>query len=269
MELVAVSAGGISIYAYGMVMLVAVSLGLLVALGNVRMHGWEPWRVEDMLLWGLPLAFLGGRMAYAAQHWLEFSASPISLFCFWQGGLSLYGSVLAFLFVVLAYSEIHGFDAWRWLDFFMPAIALVACVHGLGLYSLQFAGVLTLPVWEGFHGEFLGEWIGAVCRPLGLRDEEYFSLPAMVHACMQMLIFLGLEFAGIVQRQRRVPWASGCIFLLGACMMAIARLGCGFFSPALGVLDEAAAFDRIFSAGVAVLAGLLFRYRLLRKEAIG
>ena len=116
MELIAVTAGGISVYTYGLINLAAILAGLLAACGNFRLHGQDWKRLEDLLLWGLPLSLLAGRLTYVLCHWNEFSSAPLTTLCFWHGGISYYGVIPALFFTVFAYCQIHGFNPWRWMD---------------------------------------------------------------------------------------------------------------------------------------------------------
>ena len=142
MGLIAVTVGGIPVYAYGLVLLAAALLGLLAAWVNVRAHGGESWRLEELLLYGMPIFLVGGRLAYVFCHWGEFSAAPFSVFCPWPGGISFCGGMLAFFFVVFAYSQIHGLNGWQWMDVLVPAILLAAAVHEAGSVALHWnAGI--------------------------------------------------------------------------------------------------------------------------------
>ena len=266
MGLIAVTLGGIPVYAYGLVVLSAVLPGLLVAWGNVRLHGEEFWRVEDMFLWGVPLSLLGGRIAYVFCHWGEFGAAPLSVFCIWQGGLSFYGGMLTFFFVVFAYSQIHGLDGWRWMDLLTPAFLLAVAVHGIGMFALQM-NVGTPSSADPFGNRLLTEYVAFYFRPLDFQEEEYQRPIALFQAGLQFAVFLAVCFLAFWQRERRFPWPNGCVALLGVGLVALIRFACGSFY--LFGFDELLLPGRILSGGAAFLCLALFAFRVRRRDFYG
>ncbi|MBQ7477732.1 MAG: prolipoprotein diacylglyceryl transferase [Selenomonadaceae bacterium] len=263
MGLVAVTLGGVPLYVYGLVVSGAVLLGILAAWVNVRTYGEEFWRVEELLLWGLPLSLAGGRLAYVFRHWGEFSTAPLSVFCIWQGGFSFLGAGLVGFFVVFAYSQIHGFDGWQWMDILMPAFLLAAAASDLGsLFLLGTGEALSTNLPEG---HFMMEYVGFQFFSLGFREAEYLGKAALYQAGLQFLVFLAVVIIGVWQRQRRLPWAHGCVALLGMGLMAVIQFGCAFWGWFFWQGNIFSA-EHIFFAGMAILCFGVFFCRLRQKE---
>lgn len=259
MEFFAFEAGGIFIYAYGLVLLAAVLSGLVAAWGNTRLQEEEFFRVEELLLWGLPLSIAGGRMVYVLTHWSEYSTSPLSVFCIWQGGISVYGGLAVFFFVLFAYSQIHGFDTWRWLDILAPALVLATAVYEMGILVLQWHGISQL---EGvLRDQPLAEYIDFYFHPMGTVGP--FSV-ALVRTVLQFAVFCVVSMTVLSQRQRQFPWQPGCIALLGIGLAAFTRLLCGVFSPSEDLLSS----EHMFLGGTALFCLGLFAYRSRQRETL-
>lgn len=226
MELIAVTAGGISVYTYGLINLAAILAGLLAACGNFRLHGQDWKRLEDLLLWGLPLSLLAGRLAYVLCHWNEFSSAPLTTLCFWHGGISYYGVIPALFFTVFAYCQIHGFNPWRWMDLLIPAFLLATAVQDLSLSSLQ-TGAGTSSLGGVAAGSAWMEYIEFQFRPLNVQEMGHFHSVMLRGAQAEALVFLLISFISFWQSRHRTPWKDGSVALLGIGLVVFIRFCCG------------------------------------------
>ena len=59
----------------------------------------------DMALWAIPLGIAGARLYYVAFAWDTFAANPVSILYLWQGGLAIYGGIIAGIIVIWAVSR--------------------------------------------------------------------------------------------------------------------------------------------------------------------
>ncbi len=259
MEFFALEVGGIFLYAYGLILLAAALSGIFAAWGNARLQGEEFYRVEEMLLWGLPLSIVGGRAVYVLFHWSEYGMAPLSVLCIWQGGISPWGGLAVFFFTLSAYSQIHGFDVWRWLDILAPSLLLVAAVYEMGILALQWHGI---PQLEGVMREQpLAEYVEFYFQPMWAGEPPS---AAVTRVALQFAVFLSVSLTVLWQRQRRAPWQHGCIALLGIGSLALVRVLCGFFSPSEDVLSS----GRLLFGGTAFLCLGLFAWRSRQGDPI-
>ncbi|MFS8889509.1 prolipoprotein diacylglyceryl transferase, partial [Synechococcus sp. R55.1] len=106
--------GGLGLRWYGLLMAVAVLVGLILtkALAESRHLEKEPGkaseRVELLALWLVISGFLGARLYYVLTHWSEFQDNPLSAFAIWQGGLIIHGGVLAGALALYLYCRTTG-----------------------------------------------------------------------------------------------------------------------------------------------------------------
>lgn len=225
MELIAVTVGGISLYTYGLITLGAILLGLLAACGNFRLHGEDVWRMEDLLIWSLPLSLVIGRLLYVVSNWNEFRFAPHTAFYLWHGGISCYAVIPVVFFTVYAYCQIHGFNAWRWMDLLLPAVLLAISLHDLGA-SLQMGGTMSSSPIGLSDSD--ASYIDFRFHPFDVQGAGDFHTVLLHRAGLEGLAFLLIAALTLWQR-RRLPWKNGSIALLGIGLFFLIRFFFEFF----------------------------------------
>lgn len=259
MGLVVGTVFGLPVYTYGLVVLAAVLLGAGVAWGNVRLHHEPTGPLLDLLLWGLPLALVCGRLGFVLHHLDRYTSHLLDVFCVTQGGLSFYGGMLGFFLAVCAYSLIHGVSAWHWLDLLVPALLIALAVHELGIFGMQLTMGSPFPA-DMPNDHTLAEYIEYRYRPMGFENMLYFFPVALYQAGLQLALFLVIALVAFVDGRLLHRLQPGCLFLLGLGGAATIRLGCGFFylhSDPGSVLP----LGRLLSGGTLLVAAALFVYR--------
>ena len=102
----AIHVGPIAIRWYGVLMAVAMALGLWIAQRDARRRGLDP----ESLLKAAELALLGGlvgaRLYYVLFNLEYYSQFPGKIFAVWEGGLAIHGGVVGGVIV-------GGLYAWR------------------------------------------------------------------------------------------------------------------------------------------------------------
>jgi len=122
--------GGLGLRWYGLLMAVAVLVGLILTkwLAESRHLEKEPGkaseRVELLALWLVVSGFLGARLYYVITHGSEFRDNPLSAFAIWQGGLVIHGGVLAGALALYFYCRATGINGWKYADVLTPGLIL-------------------------------------------------------------------------------------------------------------------------------------------------
>ena len=93
---------GRTFYLYGAVVALGFLLGILYcAHKSERFIGIQSDTLYDFVLWLLPTAILGARAYYVIFQWDQYKSDPLSIFKLWEGGLAIYGGILAGLVLVI------------------------------------------------------------------------------------------------------------------------------------------------------------------------
>jgi phosphatidylglycerol:prolipoprotein diacylglycerol transferase len=99
---VAFSIGPISVRWYGLMYVVGIAVGLLVAWPYARSKGFTQSQLEKVVYWSIPAGLVGARLYYVIQQPLgPYLSEPWRILAFWEGGMAFYGAIFAVVIVLL------------------------------------------------------------------------------------------------------------------------------------------------------------------------
>ena len=104
---------GHGVYWYGILIALGVLLVLLLALSQRKKYGISEDNLYDGLLWGIPVGIVGARVYYVLFYLDRFRDADgkfdfSSAIAFWDGGLAIYGTVIAVVILGLFLSRRKG-----------------------------------------------------------------------------------------------------------------------------------------------------------------
>ena len=103
-------------------MAVAFLFGTWLALRESRRLHLDEDRVVTVVLVALVAGVLGARMLYVLEHVSEFRREWGSVLALWQGGLTLYGGLVAGVFGGLLAARRLGLPVWVTADALAPSL---------------------------------------------------------------------------------------------------------------------------------------------------
>ena len=86
---------GLNIYLYGILIALGFVLAILYCARRAPEFGISSDSFYDLMIWLIPLSILGARLYYVvfkADYYLQ---HPGEIFAIWEGGLAIYGGILA------------------------------------------------------------------------------------------------------------------------------------------------------------------------------
>ena len=116
---------GKEIYFYGVIIAFAFLLGVLWCSRNCKRFGIREDDVYDAFIWLLPFSIIGARLYFVLFQWDYYLAHPAEIIAVWEGGLAIYGGVIAGALVLLFVSRKKKIPFGAMVDLF-----IVACVLG-------------------------------------------------------------------------------------------------------------------------------------------
>ena len=141
---------GHGVYWYGIILAAAMLAGLLLCMKQAKRFGLTEDNVLDMVLWAVPCCILGSRIYYVIFYLDLYRNADGSLdwgriIAIWDGGLAIYGTVIAGVIVALLYTR-HK--------------------------KLKFAAMTDLAVMGLLLGQTIGRWANFINREAfgGLTD---------------------------------------------------------------------------------------------------
>lgn len=97
---------GFEITYYGIVIASAMVLGLCLAMWVAKKTKQDPDLYFDVALYAIPMALIGARIYYVLFSWDEYKDKLIHIFYIREGGLAIYGGVIAAVLTFYVYVKI-------------------------------------------------------------------------------------------------------------------------------------------------------------------
>ena len=91
--------------------------------------------VIDLMLWIFPCGIVGARLYYVIFSWRQFRDDLFSVFRIWEGGLAIYGGIIAGFAALLLFSRRRKLPPLLLCDLIVPGLALA---QGIGRWGNWF-----------------------------------------------------------------------------------------------------------------------------------
>ena len=144
--------GGKAIYWYGILIALGVVLALWFCMTQKEKYGISEDDLLDAVLWGVPLSVVGARVYYVIFYLDIFKKADGSFdwgsaVAIWDGGLAIYGAVIAALLVGLVLSRRKGFKLGAMTDLIVMGFLIGQAVGRWGNFMNReaFGAETTLP----------------------------------------------------------------------------------------------------------------------------
>ena len=115
---------GQEVYWYGIIIGIGVLLALALALHEAKRTGQNPENYVDVALFGIIFAVIGARMYYVIFSWELYADNPLKIFALREGGLAIYGGIIAGIITVIVYTKKKGLNFWLVADTTAPSLLL-------------------------------------------------------------------------------------------------------------------------------------------------
>lgn len=102
-----ISLGGFEIKYYGMIIATGFLLGLFFAMKEAKRTGQDPEMYLDFLLCMVIPAIVGARLYYVIFSWDYYKEDLMRIFRIREGGLAIYGGVIAGIIVLILFAKIR------------------------------------------------------------------------------------------------------------------------------------------------------------------
>ncbi|MGL4362498.1 MAG: prolipoprotein diacylglyceryl transferase [Cellulosilyticaceae bacterium] len=107
---------GMPIYWYGIILTSGIMLGLFMAIYIGKKEGIDSDTIMDFLLWDIIFAILGARLYFVVFSWQYYKDHLNEIFSIRNGGIAIYGAIIASILVALIYTQKKGIKFWKFAD---------------------------------------------------------------------------------------------------------------------------------------------------------
>ena len=143
---------GKDIYWYGVLMAVAMIIAVFLAYSEERRKKLKKDTVIDMCLAVIPAGVVGARLYYVLFALDAYKDDPISVLYIWQGGLAIYGAVIAGLIAAFIFAKVRKIRFLTLADIIAPGLVLAQSIGRWGNFFNQEAyGLPVTPEMLAAH----------------------------------------------------------------------------------------------------------------------
>jgi phosphatidylglycerol:prolipoprotein diacylglycerol transferase len=141
--------GPFSLRWYGLLIAVAVLLGLLLATRLGKQRGIDPALIADLLPILVLAAVIGARLYYVTFEWRQYQLNWLDAFAIWRGGIAIHGALIGGTLAVIFYSRWRRIAFWNLLDVLLPSVALGQAIGRWGnFFNSEAFGLPTDLPWK-------------------------------------------------------------------------------------------------------------------------
>ncbi|MEG0285378.1 MULTISPECIES: prolipoprotein diacylglyceryl transferase [Vagococcus] len=123
---------GIDIQWYAIIIVSAIVLVSWMASKEAVKVGLKEDDVVDMMLWALPISIVGARLYYVLFELDYYLANPGQILAIRNGGLAIYGGLIAGGLVIFFFTRHRFISTWKFLDIAAPSVILA---QGIGRWG--------------------------------------------------------------------------------------------------------------------------------------
>ena len=91
---------GRPVYFYGMLIGLGFILGILYCASKSKDYGIRSDDVYDLMIWLIPFSIIGARLYFVLFKLDDYIHDPLNIFAIWEGGLAIYGGIIAGFIVI-------------------------------------------------------------------------------------------------------------------------------------------------------------------------
>jgi len=124
MDRVFISIGPINIYWYSVLIVVSIIIGMYFSLKEAKKNGLTKNFLYDLIFYLIPVAIIGARLYYVIFNFSSFKNNLLDIFKVWEGGLAIYGSVIAAIIFIVCYCKKKKKNILLTLDTLAPYLIL-------------------------------------------------------------------------------------------------------------------------------------------------
>lgn len=138
---------GFQVHSYGVMLLIAFFVGVLLARARAPRFGLKPSNVYDAAFWALILGVLGARIVFIAQEWGYYSTHRQELLSLQFAGLTSFGGVVFGLLGLYIWALRTKVSLVRTLDTFAAPFLVAHAIGRVGclLNGCCYGGECSLP----------------------------------------------------------------------------------------------------------------------------
>lgn len=146
---IAFSIGSIDIYWYGLIIVAAITISILICKKNNGTFGIKFDNILELLVYVIPISIVTARLYYVVFNLEYYSKNISEIFNIKNGGIAIYGALIGGIIIVYVYSKIRNIKLLDLLDFIASPLVLAQSIGRWGNFiNVEAYGTTTLLPWR-------------------------------------------------------------------------------------------------------------------------
>ena len=117
------SLGGVTIYWYSIMILLAVLVGMFIVNIESKKNNMKDY-FDNLLFYLIIFGVIGARIYYVIFEFDKYKYDLLSIFKVWEGGLAIYGAIIAGLIVIIYYAIKNETSILKTTDILVPGLII-------------------------------------------------------------------------------------------------------------------------------------------------
>lgn len=176
---------------YGLIIGLGIVIAYWMIIKEAKRKFLDEEKVSDIIFWTIIMGFIGARIYYVLFRFDYYLANPTHIFSIWEGGIAIYGGILAGLVTIFVLSRRYHLSFITMLDIMAPAVLLAQAIGRWGNFINQEA--YGYAVERSFLERlFLPEWLinqmevnGIYYHPTFLYESLWSTIGVIVLLCLR------------------------------------------------------------------------------------
>ena len=240
---------GRTIYLYGIVIAAAFLLAIIWMTKKCKSFGIREDDLYDTIIWTIPIGIIGARLYYVLFSLEYYIANPSKIIAIWEGGLAIYGGIIAGIIVIFFLCRHKKMRVAAMLDLVIVGVIIGQMIGRWGNF---------------FNREAFGRETGIFCR-MGLTSPDggtiYVHPTFLYESLWNFALFI---FLSIFLKKNKRKY-NGQIMLIYLLVYGIGRtLIEGLRTDSLYIGNSGIRVSQLLSAVLAVFAAVMLIYNARR-----
>jgi len=241
---------------YGILIVLGAALAIVLAEREAKRQSLPEDTILDLAIYVLPAGIIGARIYYVLFSWDSFRVNPLSIFYIWEGGLAIYGGLIAGFVTIAVFCRIRKLSLFLILDLLVPGVALAQAIGRWGNYFNQEAYGIPLDAASPFAFFPLAVQIPSSD---GL---QWHAATFFLESCWNLLVFLFLMIG-----RRKLFRKQGDVFIWYLLLYGAGRLIIENFRMDSLYLGPSIRVSQLLSECICLFILLVFFIRRIKEGA--